>query len=109
MTEPGRREGEQQYGEFIAEIRKRGPERMGFMTSWAWLDDPKRLAFMLARYKFVAKMIGGTDKVLEIGCGDGFGARVVAQSVGSVTAIDFDPEFIESARSLASEKYAIEF
>lgn len=109
MTNPTHREGEQQYGEMIAEIRKRGPERMGFMTSWAWLDDPKRLAFMLARYKFVAKMIGGTDKALEIGCGDGFGARVVAQSVGSLTAVDFDPEFIESARSLASDKYAIEF
>ncbi|MEA3089641.1 MAG: hypothetical protein QOJ04_983 [Caballeronia sp.] len=109
MTKPTHREGEQQYGEMIAEIRKRGPERMGFMTSWAWLDDPKRLAFMLARYKFVAKMIGGTDKALEIGCGDGFGARVVAQSVGSLTAVDFDPEFIESARSLASDKYAIEF
>jgi 2-polyprenyl-3-methyl-5-hydroxy-6-metoxy-1,4-benzoquinol methylase len=109
VTNPTHREGEQQYGEMIAEIRKRGPERMGFMTSWAWLDDPKRLAFMLARYKFVAKMIGGTDKALEIGCGDGFGARVVAQSVGSLTAVDFDPEFIESARSLASDKYAIEF
>jgi 2-polyprenyl-3-methyl-5-hydroxy-6-metoxy-1,4-benzoquinol methylase len=109
MTTRTKREGEQQYGEVIAEMRRRGPERMGFMTSWAWFDDPKRLAFMLARYKFVAKMIVGTDKVLEIGCADGFGARVVAQSVGSLTAIDFDPEFIESARAVASDKYPIEF
>jgi 2-polyprenyl-3-methyl-5-hydroxy-6-metoxy-1,4-benzoquinol methylase len=82
---------------------------MGFMTSWAWLDDPKRLAFTLSRYKFVAKMIVGTEKALEIGCGDGFGARVVAQAVKSLTAVDFDPEFIESARSVASEKYPVEF
>ena len=44
-----RRAGESQYQEFIDEIRRRGPERMGLMTSWAWLDDPKRLAFMLSR------------------------------------------------------------
>lgn len=109
MSQTPSREGEFQYGEFIAEIRRRGLERMGFMTSWAWLDDPKRLAFMLARYKFVAKMLAGTEKALEIGCGDGFGSRVVAQSVQSLTAIDFDPEFLESARLVASEKFPIDF
>jgi hypothetical protein len=40
MTATPAREGEFQYGEFIAEVRQRGLERMGFMTSWAWLDDP---------------------------------------------------------------------
>jgi predicted O-methyltransferase YrrM len=94
-----KRIGEQQYEELIAEGRRRGPERMGFMTSWAWTDDPKRLVFMLSRYKFVAKMFEGTGKVLEVGCGDGFGARVVAQSVGHLTAVDFDPELIESANA----------
>ncbi len=103
MTESERREGEIQYREVIEEVRRRGPERMGFMTSWAWVDDPKRLAFMLSRYKFVAKMLAGADKALEIGCGDGFGTRVVAQAVGSVVAIDFDPDFIESAKATASD------
>jgi cyclopropane fatty-acyl-phospholipid synthase-like methyltransferase len=109
MTEREKREGEAQYGELVEAMRRRGPERMGFMTSWAWVDDPKRLAFMLSRYKFVAKMLAGADKVLEIGCGDGFGTRVVAQAVGSVVAIDFDPDFIESAKATASDKYPIEF
>src|SRR6266516_6356047 len=104
-----RRAGEPQYQEFIDEIRRRGPERMGLMTSWAWLDDPKRLAFMLSRYKFVAKMSEGTEHALEIGCGDGFGARVVAQAVGRLTAIDFDPEFIESAQSTSGDRYPIKF
>ena len=109
MSKGKQREGEAQYEEVIAEIRRRGPERMGFMTSWAWIDDPKRLAFMLSRYKFVAKMIGGTAHVLEIGCGDGFGSRIVARSVGKLTAIDFDPEFIESCIATASDRYPIEF
>ena len=109
MTEKAKRQGESQYEEVIAEMRRRGPERLGLMTSWAWHDDPKRLTFTLSRYKFVAKMLDGTRDVLEVGCGDGFGSRVVAQSVGTLTAIDFDPEFIESARSVAGERYKIDF
>jgi 2-polyprenyl-3-methyl-5-hydroxy-6-metoxy-1,4-benzoquinol methylase len=97
------------YDEVITEVRRRGLERLGLMTSWAWYDDPKRLAFSLARYKFVAKMLEGTQRVLEIGCGDGFGARVVAQSVGRLTAIDRDSEFIASAKSTASDRYPIDF
>jgi 2-polyprenyl-3-methyl-5-hydroxy-6-metoxy-1,4-benzoquinol methylase len=97
------------YGEVIAEVRRRGLERLGVMTSWAWYDDPKRLAFSLARYKFVAKMLEGRQRVLEVGCGDGFGARVVAQSVGRLTAIDRDPDFVASAKSTASDRFPIDF
>jgi 2-polyprenyl-3-methyl-5-hydroxy-6-metoxy-1,4-benzoquinol methylase len=109
MSQVKSRTGEAQYEEVVSEIRKRGPEKMGLMSSWTWIDDPKRLVFMLSRYKFVAKMVEGSAKVLEVGCGDGFGARVVAQSVGSVTAIDFDPEFIESARANTNERFSINF
>src|SRR5271156_756348 len=109
MGEPGKRKGEPQYEAVIREMKRRGPERLGLMTSWAWHDDPKRLGFTLARYKFVAKMLDGADRVLEVGCGDGFGARVIAQSVGSVTAVDFDSDFIESAKSVASDRWAIDF
>ena len=109
MSDGNERDGEAQYGEFVAEIRRRGHQRMGLMSSWAYLDDPKRLAFMMARYKFVAKMLDGFSHVLEVGCGDGFGTRVVAQAVGKVTAIDFDPEFIEDARAVAGDRYPIAF
>src|SRR5579864_1729048 len=62
------------------------------MTNQAWYDDPKRLAFTLARYKFVAKMLAGRNNVLEIGCADAFGTRIVQQAVGKVTAIDGERE-----------------
>ena len=104
-----KREGEPQYEEVVAEMRRRGPERLGLMSGWGWYDDPKRLAFTLARYKFVSKMMAGLDDVLEVGCGDGFGSRIVAQSVGRLTAVDFDPELLEFASSIASDRYPIEF
>ena len=81
MREKNKRNtGEFQYKEFIEFINKRGFERMGLMTSWAWYDDPKRLAFMVSRYKFVSKMLTNLKLVAEVGCGDGFGSRIVSEA-----------------------------
>ena len=60
--------------------------------------DPVRVTFMLARYKFVARMLEGRDRVLEIGCQDGFGTTLVASKTISVTAVDFHEPHIEDAR-----------
>lgn len=99
--------GEKQYQEPIKEVLSRGTERLGLMTSWAYLDDPKRLAFTFARYKFVSKMLSGLDRVLEVGCGDAFASRLVAQAVGHLTAVDFDASFIEDVRRRASDRWPI--
>ena len=70
---------------------------LGLMSSHTYEIDAKRLGFTLARYKFVAKVLAGAGCVLEVGCGDGFATRVVAQSVGNVIATDFDEAFITDA------------
>jgi len=77
---------------------KSGFARFGLMSNQVWHDDPKRLVFLLSRYKFVAKMLSGKKNVLEIGCADGFGSRLVVQEVGKLTMVDFDPAFIQDAR-----------
>jgi cyclopropane fatty-acyl-phospholipid synthase-like methyltransferase len=53
---------------------------------------------MLSRYKFVAKMLSGKKRVLEVGSSDAFGTRLVMQEGCRVTATDFDPVFIDDAR-----------
>jgi SAM-dependent methyltransferase len=75
-----------------------GIARLGIMSNQRWRDDPRGLLFVLARYKFVAKMLSGRRRVVEIGCADAFGTRIVQQEVGAVTATDFDPVFIDDAR-----------
>lgn len=100
--------GEPQYQEAIDLFRTSGFERLGFVSSWAYLDDPKRLAFTFARYKFVAKMLQGCARVLEVGCGDAFFSRVVRQEVGHLTAVDFDADFIADARDRNSERWPID-
>ena len=97
--------GEQQYQESIEEYKHREPEKLGLMSSWSFNNDPKRLAFVLSRYKFVSKMLEGATSVLEVGCGDGFGSRIVAQSVKKLTAVDFDKDLIESAKLTMSREW----
>lgn len=106
MEEPQTKES--QYNICLDYARERGLESMGLMTSQAWYDDPKRLTFTLARYKFVAKMFAGRRHVLEVGCADAFATRIVAQEVERVTASDFDPLFIDDARKRMSERWKID-
>ncbi len=83
---------------------------VGGMSAYAWDDDPKRLAFTLARYKHTAKILAGYDKVLEIGCSDGYASRIVSQHVGSLKCIDIDAGAIELAKKKNnSEKWPITF
>ena len=79
----------------VNEYRTLGLESLGIMNSSVWRDDPRRLVFTLSRYKFVAKMLEGIENVAEVGCGDGFGSRIVKQSVRTLTITDYDPIFIE--------------
>ena len=86
---------------------ERGLETIGLMNSAVWHEDPKRLVFTLSRYKFVAKMLSGKNKVTEIGCGDGFGARIVRQEVKHLTITDYDQYFIQKFNDIKSENWPI--
>lgn len=96
---------EPQYQECIDAAATRGFERLGLRSSQSWHDDPKHLLFRLSRYKFVAKMLSGSEHVLEIGCGDAFGTRLVQQEVKTLSATDFDGVFIEDVKSRMVERW----
>jgi 2-polyprenyl-3-methyl-5-hydroxy-6-metoxy-1,4-benzoquinol methylase len=96
---------ERQYEPLVELQRRKGLTSLGVMTSHAWDVDPKRLGFTLARYKFVAKMLAGRRHVLEVGCSDAFGTRIVVQEVGALTAIDFDPAFVADVNERMDPKW----
>lgn len=81
----------------------------GGMWKQAYNDDPKRLCFTLARYKHTAKLLEGFGHVLEVGCADGFGTRIVRQHVGALTAIDTDPRSVEEAELASSKQWSVKF
>jgi len=99
---------EKQY-QFMLDREQYGRSQFGLMSGQVWRDDPRRLTFVLARYKFVAKMFSGKRSALEVGCADAFGTRLVRQEVEHVTATDFDPLFIENAKAVADPRWPISF
>jgi 2-polyprenyl-3-methyl-5-hydroxy-6-metoxy-1,4-benzoquinol methylase len=101
-------EGEPHYRRLMDMLRRRGVDRLGLMTGWAWQDDPRHLLFTLSRYKFVAKMLSGLDHVLEVGCSDAFATRIIAQEAKRIVAVDFDAEFIDDAKERASDRWKVE-
>ena len=75
-----------------------GPNwRLGKHWSYNLFVDPKRLGFVLSRYKFAAKMACAGCDVLELGCSEGIGTAILAESARSYTGVDLDTEAIRAA------------
>jgi SAM-dependent methyltransferase len=99
---------EPQYQDCLEIRNRQGLTPLGLMSNQVWQDDPRRLVFLLARYKFVAKMLSGKKKVLEVGCADAFGTRIVLQEVEAITAVDFDPVFVQDVRNRMDPDWTFE-
>ncbi len=99
---------EPQYSLLYDVKEKHGISRLGLMVNESWNQDPKRTLFTLARYKFVSRMLAGRKHVLEVGCADAFGTRIVQQAVGKVTAVDFDPLFIDDVKERMNPHWPLE-
>lgn len=99
---------EPQYSRCIDVQDKYGLTKLGIMSNQTWHDDPKRLGFLLARYKFVAKMLQGKKDVLEVGCADAFGTRVVHQHVEKISVSDFDPEFLKDVNQRMNPEWQMD-
>ncbi len=82
---------------------------LGPWTSYSFLNDPRHTVFVLSRYKFVSKMLEGKNRVLEVGCGDGFGAPIVAQAVRELVCVDWEEKNIEGNRRRLSHLSNVSF
>lgn len=73
---------------------------LGPVNAATWLRDPKHMGFMLARYKFAAKMMRQCQAIVEVGCGEGLGAWLLHRDTGArITALDFDEAQIAYAQA----------
>lgn len=77
-----------------------GDRSVTFGKHWSYnfRNDPKRLAFVLSRYKFAAKMAAKGRSVLELGCGEGIGAPILREQALHYTGIDLDEAAILAAK-----------
>ena len=68
----------------------------------AFASDLVMLTVRLARYKFIARVLRKTDRVLEVGCGYGLGCAFLSQHVKEVRGIDVQECAIGEARRLVT-------
>ncbi|WP_320173213.1 class I SAM-dependent methyltransferase [Maridesulfovibrio sp.] len=61
--------------------------------------DPKRLAFVLARYSFAAQMTTDCGSILELGCSEGIGASMLHGGTKPYLGMDLDTPAIETAQN----------
>lgn len=83
--------------------------KIGKISSWDMITDPKRLLFVLSRYKFVANMLKEKKNVLEIGCGDGWGIPITSQFIKNIIAIDSDELCIRECKKNLNLSGEVEF
>jgi 2-polyprenyl-3-methyl-5-hydroxy-6-metoxy-1,4-benzoquinol methylase len=76
--------------------------RLGRASAATYVSDPKMLLFMASRYKFAAAMLDGLQSVFEVGCGDGFGAPIVARCVKQLLCTDIHEESLADNRERLS-------
>ncbi len=85
-----------------------GNSHFSFGPHWSFnfKNDPKRLGFVLSRYKFAAKMLGQRKHILELGCSDGIGVPILAEKTLQYSGVDLDgPSLLVSKQNLSSSKY----
>ncbi len=67
------------------------------------LDDPheplEMIGFTVARYKFACKWLRERDRVLEVGCGAGFGCNFLSRHAAEVVGLDLDPGTVADCRA----------
>ncbi len=63
-----------------------------------------RMLILLARYKFVAKLIKHTDDVLEVGSGCGLGTLFLGQHAARVTGLEMEEYEFNAAQSINRRK-----
>lgn len=81
---------------------------LGPSASQQWLNAPEHLAMVLARYRAASALIGGAQSVLEVGCGEGIGAGILAKHREMYAGIDTDAAAITVANSMLPERPGVD-
>jgi 2-polyprenyl-3-methyl-5-hydroxy-6-metoxy-1,4-benzoquinol methylase len=89
--------GEKELWSKVTAMLGTGKKVLGRHWSFNLLSDPKRLGFVLSRYKFAAKMTGRKKRLLELGCSEGIGTPILAEFAASYTGVDMDSSAIATA------------
>lgn len=97
-TQPPVGLNEQQLWSRVTDMLGDGHIRLGRHWSYNLRNDPKRLGFVLARYKFAARMLGKDRHIFEMGCSEGIGCPILAETARLYYGVDLDEPAIATAQ-----------
>lgn len=100
---------EKQTWEKTSKSIQASPYFLGAHWSYNYLNDPRRLGFVLSRYKFAAKMACKQGAVLELGCSDGIGTTILSENMDRYLGVDLDKQAIADAQINYSEDPHLQF
>lgn len=80
-----------------------------YLKDYSATSNHESLSFISyrARYEFVTRYIKGDEKVIDLGCGEGWGAAFLSTRVKKVVAIDMHSKVIERAQKVYCKKNLI--
>ena len=90
------------YTKLVEEMYARYPDGIKLTSEYAEFLQDNTMSFLIrmARYKFVARQLKPTDRVLEVGSGSGLGCTFLGQHCQEVTGLDIKTTEVEEARSI---------
>lgn len=90
------------YTRLVREWYERYPDGVTLPPEYAHFVEENllRLLIRLARYKFVARIVKKTDRVLEVGSGSGLGSMFISQHCAHVTGIEVKTTEVDEARAI---------
>lgn len=71
---------------------------LGATASRVLTDDPLYFSIYAARYKFVSRILNQVENLIEVGCGDGFGATFLSKVSTNLRCFDIDERTLEECR-----------
>ncbi len=74
-------------------------QRYPFDLNELFFKNPLMVTIKLARFKFVAKMLAQTDRVLDLGCGNGFSSFYYSQFCRNVHGVDIQEAVLNNWKS----------
>lgn len=102
MTDIGKYNADpERYRELVEGLYRDHPP-IELPPEYAYFIEKDLLRFLirLARYKFVARLLSRTDRVLEVGCGSGLGSIFLGQHCAEVLGLEVKTSEVEEARSI---------
>jgi len=103
MADPGIYNADtERYAALVDDIYRKYSGGITLPPEYAYFvdNDLLRLLIRLARYKFVARMLGKADRVLEVGSGSGLGCVFLGQHSREVVGLDVKTTEVEEAKRL---------